>query len=86
MAHDSRVQGYRLPRVPTVKAPIAETTSERSKMKWSTILLVANAEITTVTGCMFAIEDIRDRRDDNELHPKWRGLQIPRNGRRAITS
>ena len=60
MAHDSRVQGYRLPRVPTVKAPIAETISERLKMTWSKILLVANAEITTVTGCMSAIEDITD--------------------------
>ena len=60
MAHDSRVQGYRLPRVPTVKAPIAEATSERLKMTWSKILLVANAEITTVTGRMSAIEDIID--------------------------
>ena len=28
----------------------------------------------------------RDRKDDKDLRPKWRDLEIPRNDRRAITS
>jgi hypothetical protein len=65
---------YRLPRIPAVKAPIAETISERLNMKWLAILFVPNAaeEMTTITkrfsaffvpryGWRFAKEDITEK-------------------------
>ena len=57
---------YTFPRKPTTNAPIADTTSERLKMKWSATLFAAydTHEMTTMTtsstvqnGCRFASED-----------------------------
>ena len=57
---------YRLPKRPTTNAPMADTMSERSKMKWFAAWFAAYAahDMTPMTnvslfqnGCKFAIDD-----------------------------